>query len=80
MKHCVIAPHLDDETFGCGVLLLDLKQQKKKIYLVVVGKCDTSKLKKINSFYGFEKIITLKVDPTDFGKIGSVHETIKEQR
>jgi LmbE family N-acetylglucosaminyl deacetylase len=70
MKHCIVAPHLDDETFGCGGLLLDLKK-KRKIYLVVVGKCNKSKLKKINSFYGFEKIITLNVNPTDFVKIGS---------
>jgi N-acetylglucosamine malate deacetylase 1 len=71
MKYCIVSPHLDDETFGCGGLLLELKKRNKNTYLIVVGKCNENILKKIKSFYNFKEIINLNIEPTKFNIIGS---------
>ena len=55
---CSLTP-LDDETFGWWFVVRIKKN--KNTYLIVVGKCDENRLKKIKSLYNFKEILNLNV-------------------
>jgi LmbE family N-acetylglucosaminyl deacetylase len=68
IKVSIIAPHCDDETLGCGGLLLKLKKKNVATSVIFVSEHNSKKLdlilKKIEKKYNLKKIYRLKYEPS----------------
>ena len=94
-KVLVIAPHPDDETLGCGGLLLKHKNSKDKIYCVFLTNFSIKnknyikrkkEIQKVAKAYKFNKYFISKFEPSSLEKIdkkkiiGFMKEIINEIR
>jgi N-acetylglucosamine malate deacetylase 1 len=89
-KVCIIAPHPDDETLGCGGTILNHKELKDKIYWICATSMKASNLwskknierrdKEINMVikaYGFDSFQSLDFPPKELDRI-SLSEIIDQ--
>ncbi|MBD1169009.1 PIG-L family deacetylase [Pelagibacterales bacterium SAG-MED08] len=68
MKICVIAPHCDDETLGCGGMLLKFKKLKIPISVIIVTEIKDNSMDKIlnqiKKKYKLNNLYRLKYSPS----------------
>ena len=77
-KICVIAPHADDETLGCGGAIMKHKKEGDKVHWVCVTSMVANKkwtdkqieirkneINKVKKAYEFDKFISLDLTPTE---------------
>ena len=68
MKVSIIAPHVDDETLGCGGLLLKLKKQKVSTSVIFISENSSKKLdkilNKIKKEYKLKSVYRIKYRPS----------------
>jgi LmbE family N-acetylglucosaminyl deacetylase len=68
MKVSIVSPHVDDETLGCGGLLLKLKKKKVSTSVIFVSENSSKKLdiiiNKIKKEYKLKSIYRLKYKPS----------------
>ncbi len=81
-KVCIIGPHADDETLGCGGAILRHKKNGDKVYWICVTSMKASKfwsekqikkrdieIDKVTKAYGIEKFISLDLPPAELDTI-----------
>lgn len=84
MRVSIIAPHCDDETLGCGGLLIKLKKKKIPASVIFISENKSDKLdailKKIKKKYNLNKIYRLGYKPTflDISNKNTLIEKIKK--
>lgn len=69
-KVLVIAPHPDDETFGCGGTILKHKEFGDEIYWLIItdvneqwgrSQCNSGTIKSVSNYYGFDDTFELSL-------------------
>jgi len=81
-KICVIAPHADDETLGCGGTILKHKKNGDKVYWICVTsmksgdiwsekqiKTRDTEIKKVFKSFKFDKFYSLELPPKNLDQI-----------
>ncbi len=81
-KICVIAPHADDETLGCGGTILKHKKNGDKVYWICITsmksgddwsekqiKIRDKEIKKVFKSYKFDKLFSLELPPKNLDQI-----------
>ena len=78
-KHLVIAPHLDDETFGCGGTILRAVEEGDEAFWILVTKLQDDEetgtdsrqvtIEKVARDYGFSECIQLSYAPATLDQV-----------
>ncbi|MFL2660926.1 MAG: PIG-L deacetylase family protein [Alphaproteobacteria bacterium] len=67
-----VAPHLDDESLGCGGTIIKFKKNANKTHwLIITSSTDSQEnIKKVNNFYDFNSYYNANFLPSSLDQIG----------